>query len=92
MRRWEDGKDGQKSEQKSTEKAKEHPEVPDVVIGMRDERGGRGLEWLFPHLLISSSHLLLCRIAARAFAALPTKSSAPTPTKNESRVLDAAHV
>ena len=28
---------------KSTEKAKkENPEAPDVVIGMQDERGGRG--------------------------------------------------
>lgn len=38
MRRWEDGKD----DQKSTEKAKEHPEAPDVVIGMQDERGQKG--------------------------------------------------
>lgn len=38
MRRREDGKD----EQGSTEKAKEHPEVPDVVIGMQDERGRKG--------------------------------------------------
>jgi len=38
MRRREDGKD----EQKSTEKAKEHPEVSDVVIGMQDERGWKG--------------------------------------------------
>jgi hypothetical protein len=38
MRRREDEKD----EQKSTEKAKEHPEAPDVVIGMQDERGRKG--------------------------------------------------
>jgi len=38
MGRWEDGKD----EQMSTERAKEHPEAPDVVIGMRDERGRKG--------------------------------------------------
>jgi len=38
VRTWEDGKD----EQKSMEKAKEHPEVPDVVIGTQDERGRKG--------------------------------------------------
>ncbi|KAK3672412.1 hypothetical protein LTR78_007719 [Recurvomyces mirabilis] len=33
----------QKDERNSTEKAKkDHPEAPDVVIGMQDERGGKG--------------------------------------------------
>ncbi|KAI9714354.1 MAG: hypothetical protein M1820_000315 [Bogoriella megaspora] len=33
----------QKDTTKSTERAKkEHPEAPDVVIGMQDERGGKG--------------------------------------------------
>ena len=38
MRRWEDGK----GEQKSTEEAKEYPEVSAVVIGMQDKRGRKG--------------------------------------------------
>ncbi|KAH9826022.1 hypothetical protein Tdes44962_MAKER03805 [Teratosphaeria destructans] len=34
----------QKDERNSTAKAKrDHPEAPDVVIGMQDERGGKGL-------------------------------------------------
>ncbi|KAK5128620.1 hypothetical protein LTR08_004039 [Meristemomyces frigidus] len=33
----------EKDERNSTEKAKkDHPEAPDVVIGMQDERGGKG--------------------------------------------------
>lgn len=33
----------QKDERDSTAKAKkEHPEAPDTVIGMQDERGGKG--------------------------------------------------
>lgn len=41
------GEGGQAMEQrdatKSTERAKkEHPEAPDTVIGMQDERGGKG--------------------------------------------------
>jgi len=34
----------QKDERNSTSKAKkEHPEAPDTVIGMQDERGGKGI-------------------------------------------------
>jgi hypothetical protein len=33
----------EKDQTNSTQKAKkDHPEAPDVVIGMQDERGGRG--------------------------------------------------
>ncbi|KAF2432358.1 hypothetical protein EJ08DRAFT_732448 [Tothia fuscella] len=34
---------GQKDDQNATAKAKkDHPEAPDTVIGMQDERGGKG--------------------------------------------------
>ena len=60
MRRWEDGKD----DQKSTEKAKEHPGCRTWLSACKARGAGRGLEWLFPHLLISSSHLLIFSSAA----------------------------
>ena len=71
MRRWEDEKD----EQKSTEKAEEHPEAPGVAISSS-------------HLLTPSSPLPHCCLS---FAALPTKSSAPTLTKKRTHECSTPH-